>query len=121
MSRLRIGATLVGLMFIHAPGASSQASKRPMTFADIMDLKGIGGVALSPDASVVAYAVSGWEHPNARPATDATKPDTARGSFRQMAELHVNSHSVSEANHRRRGHPTERHSRSCRRAEPVRM
>ena len=79
MSRLRIGATLVGLMFIHAPGASSQASKRPMTFADIMDLKGIGGVALSPDASVVAYAVSGWEHPNARPATDATKPDTARG------------------------------------------
>jgi dipeptidyl aminopeptidase/acylaminoacyl peptidase len=56
-----------------------QASKRPMSFDDIMDLKNVGTVSLAPDASVVAYTVSGWEHPNARAASDASKPDTAKG------------------------------------------
>ena len=38
-----------------------------MTFADIMELKNVGAVALSPDGSDVAYTVGAWEHPNARP------------------------------------------------------
>jgi len=54
-------------------------SKRPMSFDDIMELKNVGAVALAPDASAVAYTVSGWEHPNARAATDPAKPDTAKG------------------------------------------
>jgi dipeptidyl aminopeptidase/acylaminoacyl peptidase len=62
-----------------ATSAASAQTKRPMTFADIMDIKGIGGVALSPDASVVAYAVTGWEHPNAKPTSDPAKPDTSLG------------------------------------------
>jgi dipeptidyl aminopeptidase/acylaminoacyl peptidase len=59
-------------------------TKRPMTFMDIMELKNAGVVALSPDGSKVAYTVSGWEHPNARPATDPSKPDTAKGDKHEM-------------------------------------
>ncbi|HSQ29227.1 MAG TPA: S9 family peptidase, partial [Gemmatimonadaceae bacterium] len=54
-------------------------NKRPMTFMDIMELENVGGVSLSPDGSKVAYTVSGWEHPSARPSTDPAKPDTSKG------------------------------------------
>ena len=69
--------SLALLATIVASSAGAQA-KRPMTFNDVMDLKNVGTVALSPDGSTIAYTVSGWEHPNARPA-DPTKPDTAKG------------------------------------------
>src|SRR5688572_26032731 len=59
-------------------------SKRPMTIMDIMDLKNVGGVSLSPDGSRIAYTVSGWEHANAKPSTDSTKPDTAKGDKHDM-------------------------------------
>ena len=72
------GLTCVVAFLVAADTAAAQ-TKRPMTFADIMELKNVGGVALSPDGSKVVYTVSGWEHPNARPATDPTKPDTAKG------------------------------------------
>ncbi|HTI61890.1 MAG TPA: hypothetical protein VL524_00170, partial [Gemmatimonadaceae bacterium] len=55
-----------------------------MTFMDIMELKNAGAVALSPDGSKVAYTVSAWEHPNARPSTDPVKPDTAKGDKHEM-------------------------------------
>jgi len=80
-SRLR-GITSVAALLVTAATAGAQ-SKRSMTFMDIMELKNVGGVLLSPDGSRVAYAVSAWEHPNARASTDATrdptKPDTAKG------------------------------------------
>jgi Tol biopolymer transport system component len=69
----------IALLSCALASAADAQAKRPMTFADIMDIKGIGGVALAPDASVVAYAVTGWEHPNAKPSTDPAKPDTSRG------------------------------------------
>src|SRR5262249_2793474 len=59
-------------------------SKRPMTFTDIMELKNVGGVALSPDGSTVAYTVSAWEHPNAKPAANPSMPDTAKGDRHDM-------------------------------------
>jgi dipeptidyl aminopeptidase/acylaminoacyl peptidase len=62
-----------------AGAVAGAQSKRPMSLSDIFDLKNLGAVALSPDASAIAFAVSGWEHPNARPSTDPTKPDTAKG------------------------------------------
>src|SRR5689334_20553036 len=65
--------------FLIAADTAAAQTKRPMTFADLMEPKNVGGVALSPDGSKVVYTVSGWEHPNARPATDPTKPDTAKG------------------------------------------
>ena len=67
-----------------ATATAGAQSKRPMTFMDIMELKNVGGVALSPDGSKVAYTVSGWEHPNAKPSTDPAKPDTAKGDKHEM-------------------------------------
>ncbi len=48
---------------VAATTAAAQGAKRPMTFMDVMEIKTVGGVALSPDAATVAYTVSGWEHP----------------------------------------------------------
>jgi len=59
-------------------------SKRPMTFMDIMELKNVGGVALSPDGGTVAYTVATWDHPNAKPAPNASTPDTAKGDRHEM-------------------------------------
>ena len=68
-----------------ATAATADAqNKRPMTIMDIMDLKNVGGVSLSPDGSKVAYAVSAWEHPSARSSADSTKPDTAKGDKHEM-------------------------------------
>ena len=72
------GMACVVALLASAATANAQ-TKRPMTFADIMELKNVGGVSLSPDGSKVAYTVAGWEHPNARPSTDPAKPDTAKG------------------------------------------
>jgi len=83
MNRRMFAATLVLTTALSA-GARAQAPVRPMTFADVMDLKGVGAVALSPDGSRVAYTVSGWEHPNARPPADPTKPDTSKGDKHEM-------------------------------------
>jgi dipeptidyl aminopeptidase/acylaminoacyl peptidase len=73
----RRAACVVALLT--AAATAGAQNKRPMTFADIMELKNVGGVSLSPDGSKVAYTVSGWEHPNARPATEPAKADTAKG------------------------------------------
>jgi dipeptidyl aminopeptidase/acylaminoacyl peptidase len=53
---------LVGL----APAALLAQAKRGLDANDLMRLRAVGGVALSPDGQRVLYAVSGWEHPNAR-------------------------------------------------------
>ena len=79
MNRPRLSAFLLIAGLVPASVAMGQASKRPMSFDDIMDLKNVGTVSLAPDASAVAYTVSAWEHPNARTASDASKPDTAKG------------------------------------------
>ena len=73
----------VAALFAATATAGAQ-NKRPMTFMDIMELKNVGGVALSPDGSKIAYAVSAWEHPSAHPSADSTKPDTARGDKHEM-------------------------------------
>lgn len=46
--------------------AAAFAQPRGLDDADIMRLKAVGGVALSPDGGAVLYTVSAWEHPNAR-------------------------------------------------------
>jgi dipeptidyl aminopeptidase/acylaminoacyl peptidase len=79
--------TLTTLAVAGATVAGAQ-TKRPMSFNDIMELKNVGSVALSPDGSTIAYTVSGWEHPNAHPSTDPTKPDTSKGD-RHDVRSHV--------------------------------
>src|SRR5690348_2228550 len=65
-------------------GSLGAQTKRPMTFNDIMELRNVGGVALSPDGNTVAYTVSTWEHPNAKPAPNASTPDTAKGDRHEV-------------------------------------
>ncbi|MCX5760013.1 MAG: S9 family peptidase [Gemmatimonadetes bacterium] len=54
------------------PAIAGAQGKRPMTADDLMRVKGVGSVALSPNGERALYAVSAWEHPNA-------KGDTALG------------------------------------------
>ena len=54
------------------PAIAGAQAKRPMTADDLMRVKGVGSVALSPNGERALYAVSAWEHPNA-------KGDTALG------------------------------------------
>lgn len=57
--------------------ASARATDaRAMTLDDIMDLKNVGSVDLSPDGTRIVYTVSGWEHPAAR--------DTSKGDRHDM-------------------------------------
>ncbi|MFN9795709.1 MAG: prolyl oligopeptidase family serine peptidase [Gemmatimonas sp.] len=48
------------------------AQPRGLDESDVMRLKAVGGVAMSPDGNRVLYTVTAWEHPNA-------KGDTALG------------------------------------------
>jgi dipeptidyl aminopeptidase/acylaminoacyl peptidase len=59
-------------------------TKRPMSSDDIMRLRAVGGVALSPAGDRILYTVSAWEHPNAAPA----RGDTALGD-RHERRSHV--------------------------------
>jgi dipeptidyl aminopeptidase/acylaminoacyl peptidase len=61
MIRTRFTISILTLA-LGATTAGAQA-RRPMTFGDIMELKNVGGVALSPDGGTVAFTVSAWEHP----------------------------------------------------------
>src|SRR5262249_12650644 len=81
MSHRFLLATIALAAVSSANGA--QSAPRPMTFADVMELKNVGAVALSPDGSAVVYSVSAWEHPNAKPA-DPSKPDTAKGDRHEV-------------------------------------
>lgn len=65
---VRTACALIALL----PALAAGQAGRPMTTDDLMRIKGVGGVALSPNGERVLYAVSGWEHPSA-------KGDTALG------------------------------------------
>lgn len=54
------------------PAIAVAQNKRPITDDDLMKMKAVGGVALSPAGDRVLYTVSAWEHANA-------KGDTALG------------------------------------------
>ena len=60
------------------------AAPRPMSFDDIMNVRGVGAPEISPDGRQVAFTVSAWEHPNANPA----QGDTARGDV-HVARSHL--------------------------------
>ena len=76
------GVSLLAVLSF-ASVASAQ-TKRPMSFADVMEIKNLGTVALAPDASSIVFSVSAWEHPNAHPSTDPAKPDTAKGDRHEV-------------------------------------
>ncbi|MDQ6830553.1 MAG: S9 family peptidase [Gemmatimonadota bacterium] len=67
MRRIAIGSVMLALAT-----SAAGAQQRPMTIDDMMAIKNVGSIALSPDASRIAYSVTSWEHPSA-------KGDTAKG------------------------------------------
>jgi dipeptidyl aminopeptidase/acylaminoacyl peptidase len=73
---LAVAATIASL----SQTTFAQGAKRPMTIDDMMAVKNVGGAAISPNGSLVAYTVSAWEHPDANLA----KGDTARGDRHDM-------------------------------------
>jgi len=71
-----VGAVAL-FVLIHSliPSLVVAQSKRPMTADDIMRIRSVGGVEISPAGDRVLYTVSAWEHQNANP----TRGDTALG------------------------------------------
>ncbi|HPV77246.1 MAG TPA: hypothetical protein PLX31_20250, partial [Gemmatimonadaceae bacterium] len=69
---LRLTSALVLLAGVAPAGAQT----RPMTLDDVLELRSVGAVALSPDGARIVYTVSAWEHPAAR--------DTSKGDRHDM-------------------------------------
>lgn len=51
------------------------AAQRPMTIDDMMDLKNVGAVQVSPDGTRILYTISAWEHPAARDTSKGDRHD----------------------------------------------
>ncbi|MEI6739476.1 MAG: S9 family peptidase [Gemmatimonadaceae bacterium] len=68
----RFALRLTPLVAFGAPLLLSAQAKQPMTTADLMRVRSVGGAAISPSGDRVLYTVSAWEHPGA-------KGDTALG------------------------------------------
>ncbi|HKO14718.1 MAG TPA: S9 family peptidase [Gemmatimonadaceae bacterium] len=78
LGAMAAAATLAATAAIAAAGA--QQPKHPMTWTDILSLRSLGSVAVAPDGQRIAYTVSAWTHPNAKPASG----DTALGDKHEM-------------------------------------
>ncbi len=71
-----LSCCLVGAVLVVAGPDPVAAQSRPMSLDDVMALRSVGGVDMSPDGSRVVYTVGGWEHPAAR--------DTSKGDRHDM-------------------------------------
>jgi dipeptidyl aminopeptidase/acylaminoacyl peptidase len=67
---MRLSSTLSLLLAL--PAVLAAQGKRPLTDADVMRLKQVGGVSMAPDGSRILYTISAWEHPAANPARGDT-------------------------------------------------
>lgn len=79
MKSISLGTLLV----VVAVSSTAGAQGRPMTVDDIMSLRNVGSAAMAPDGNAVAFTVSAWEHPSAKPDT-TVKPDTAKADKHDM-------------------------------------
>ena len=113
-----------------ATATAGAQNKRPMTFMDIMELKNVGGVALSPDGSKIAYAVSALGASQRAPVHGLAPSRTPRratstrcgrtsGWFPPPAARHASSPSARRARTRRNGRPTDARSPSSPHAGPA--
>ncbi len=67
--KVKYAITLIILMFMIALPTVA-ADKRPMTLEDVMAIKAVGSVTISPDGNSVVYSVREWESAS----KDKTKP-----------------------------------------------
>lgn len=80
-------ATLALLLL--APAAGAQTPQRPMTFDDVMEIRSLGAVQISPDGRSVVYSVSAWDQPGGGTKAPSTHAHlwivpTAGGAPRQL-------------------------------------
>lgn len=80
MCSMRWGA-LAALVLMAPLGAQET---RPMTFMDVMEMRGVGGGSLSPDGARVVYTVSLPHWKSGKAYTDIFVADAATGVARQM-------------------------------------
>ncbi|HEX4932551.1 MAG TPA: hypothetical protein VFV33_05180, partial [Gemmatimonadaceae bacterium] len=73
---LRLTSAIAFVIGAVAIPSAAVAQQRPMTLDDVLDLRSVGSVQLSPDGSRIVYTVSAWEHPAAR--------DTSKGDRHDM-------------------------------------
>ncbi|MEO8337780.1 MAG: DPP IV N-terminal domain-containing protein, partial [bacterium] len=59
-------ARLLAVAVLGMPALLHAQAKRPITDDDLMRMRSVNGVALSPAGDRVLYAVSAWEHANAK-------------------------------------------------------
>jgi len=76
---LMAGWAAAGLM-----GQMPGQATRPMTFMDVMEMRGVGAGQLSPDGARVAYTVSLPHWKSGKAYTDVFVAETATGAIRQM-------------------------------------
>ncbi|MCE1203464.1 MAG: S9 family peptidase [Holophagaceae bacterium] len=81
MRSMRWGGALAALVFLSPMWAQEP---RPMTFMDVMEMRGLGGGSLSPDGARVVYTVSLPHWKSGKAYTDIFVADAATGVARQM-------------------------------------
>lgn len=74
---------LVPVVLVTAIPVGAQAT-RPMTFMDVMEMRGVSGGQLSSDGTRVAYTVSIPHWKSGKSYTDVFVADTTTGAVRQM-------------------------------------
>jgi len=81
MRSMRWGGVLAALVLLSPMWAQET---RPMTFMDVMEMRGVGGGSLSPDGARVIYTVSLPHWKSGKTYTDIFVADAASGVSRQM-------------------------------------
>ncbi|MEP6691023.1 MAG: S9 family peptidase [Gemmatimonadaceae bacterium] len=76
--------SLATVFFVGATSLAGAQLQHPMTLDDMMSLRQVGSVAISPDGRQVVYSVGAWEHPAAK--GDAAKGDTTRGDKHDLRQ-----------------------------------
>ncbi len=81
MRSMRWGGVLAALVLLSPMWAQET---RPMTFMDVMEMRGVSGGSLSPDGARVVYTVSLPHWKSGKTYTDIFVADAASGVARQM-------------------------------------
>jgi len=81
MRLMRWGGVLAALVLVSPMWAQET---RPMTFMDVMEMRGVGGGSLSPDGARVVYTLSLPHWKSGKTYTDIFVAEAATGVVRQM-------------------------------------
>ncbi|HVT38037.1 MAG TPA: S9 family peptidase [Gemmatimonadaceae bacterium] len=78
-ARTHLTLAFAALALGAAAAVAQGTTRHPMSIDDIMAMKNVGGPAISPNGTLVAFTVSGWEHPGAKSDTAKSDRHDVRG------------------------------------------